>query len=142
MSLEENKTIIRRYFTQVIEQCNEEILGELMAQDVIAHDATDSKPKLGLESVKQVLKLFHTAFPSFRCPLYDLLAEGNKVVARWGLRGSHQGPFLGIPASGNVVEVSGMMLFRLRDRKIVEYWGNFDMLGLMKQIGALPEDSC
>ncbi len=138
MTTEENKTVIRRYFEDVWNRGKVEMLSEFMAGNVLGYDATDPKPRVGFESVKQVVMLFHTAFADMQVPLYDILAEGDKVVARWGLRGTHIGAFMGAPASGKRVDVNGIIIFRLGNRKIVEYWGNFDALGLMQQIGVVP----
>ncbi len=83
--------------------------------------------------------LFRTPFPDARFPLYDLIAEGDRVVARWGLQGSHRAEFMGVPPTGRRVEVTGMVIYRLAGGEIVEYWGNFDTLGLMQQLGALTD---
>lgn len=137
MSVEDNKDIIRRYFYEVINCGNMNAFGEFVAENVVGYDATDLEPKAGFESVKQVMMLFRTAFPDIECPIYDLLAEDDKVAVRWGLRGTHSSEFMNVPATGNTVDVSGIIIYRLKNRKIVEYWGNFDTLGLMRQIGAL-----
>jgi len=137
MSTEENKATIRRYFDEIINRGNMDAFGEFMAQNVFGYDATDTEPVVGFESVKQVMVMFHAAFPDMQCPIYDLLAEDDKVVVRWGLRGTHRGAFMGAPASGRTVDVTGIIIYRLKDRKIVAYWGNFDTLGLMKQLNAI-----
>ena len=138
MSIEENKAVIRRYFDEIVNQGKMELYSEFMAENVLGYDATDPEPKVGFENVKQVMILFHTAFPDLQCPLYDILAEGDKVVVRWGLRGTHRDLFMGVPASGKKVDVSGIIIYRLENHKIIEYWGRFDTLGLMKQVGAVP----
>jgi len=138
MSIEENKAVIRRYFDEIVNQGKMELYSEFMAENVLGYDATDPEPKVGFENVKQVMILFHTAFPDLQCPLYDILAEGDKVVVRWGLRGTHRDLFMGVPASGKTVDVSGIIIYRLENHKIIEYWGRFDTLGLMKQVGAVP----
>lgn len=135
MSTEENKTVIRRYFDEVWIEEKIEILGELVAENALGHDATSAEPVVGFENVKQVVSLFHKVFPDIQILLHDLIAEGDKVVARWGLRGTHSHLFMGVPASGKTVNVNGIIIFRLEHKKISEYWGSFDTLGLMKQIG-------
>ncbi len=137
MTTEENITVIRCYFEEVWNRGKVEMLSEFMAEKVLAYDATDSQPKVGLESVEQVVILFHAAFPDMQVSLYDLLAEDDKVVARWGLRGTHHSTFMGAPASGKMVDVTGIVIYRLENYKIVEYWGNFDTLGLMQQTGVV-----
>ena len=109
-----------------------------MAEDVLGHDATRSEPVVGYESLKEVMSLFHSAFPDAQYPLYDILADGDKVVARWGIQGVQHGAFMGFPPSGKPVNVNGIIIYRLKNQKIVEYWGSFDMLGLLRQLGAAP----
>ncbi len=138
MSTEGNKAVIRRLFTEVFDAGDVDAIDELFAADVLGHDATRREPARGSESVRQVAVLFRTAFPDARFPLYDLIAEGHKVVARWGLQGTHQAEFMGIPATGKQIEVTGTVTYRLASGKVVEYWGNFDTLGLMQQLGVLP----
>lgn len=137
MLIEENKVIIRRYFDEIWNQKKVESLAELTAENALGHDATSAKPVIGFENIRQVVFLFHRAFPDIQVSLYDVFAEGDKVVARWGLRGTHSDLFMSVPASGKAVDVSGIIIFRLENKKIVEYWGNFDTLGLMKQIGVI-----
>jgi len=118
-------------------QGNLEVIDEIVADHVLGDDAAIERT-LGRQSFKQVAVLFQTAFPDAHIPLFDLIAEGDKVVARWGLRGTHRDMFMGVPPTDKPVSVDGIIICRLEDQKIVEYWGSFDTLGLMKQIGALP----
>ena len=138
MSTEDNKGIIRRYFDEVFNQGKVNVIDEIIAENVLGHDATSREPKKGFENVKQVIILFHTAFPDAQYPLFDLLADGDKVVARWGLRGTHRGTFMGVAPTEKSVNVTGIIIYRLENQKIVEYWGNFDTLGMMQQLGAIP----
>ena len=68
----------------------------------------------------------------------DLIAEGDKVVARTTMRGTHLGSFFGVPPSGKTVEMTGVHIVRIADGRIIEHWGNNDDLGLMRQLGAVP----
>lgn len=137
MSVEANKAVIQRFFDEVFNQGNLEVVDEIVAEHVLGHDATSPEPKRGLESVKQVVILFQNAFLDPHYLLFDLIAEGDKVVARWGLRGTHRGMFMGVPPTEKPVSVNGIIIYRLEDHKIVEYWGTFDTLGLMQQLGIL-----
>ncbi len=138
MSTEGNKEGIRRLFTEVFGAGDVDTIDELFAADVLGHDATRREPTRGSESVRQVAVLFRSAFPDASFPLYGLIAEDDKVVARWGLQGTHKAEFMRIPATGRQVEVTGTVTYRLAGGKVVEYWGNFDTLGLMQQLGVLP----
>ena len=137
MSVESNKAVIRRLFEDVFNQGKVDAIDELVADDVLGHDATSVEPKRGRENVKQVAILFRTAFRDAYYPLADLIAEDDRVVARWGLQGVHQAEFMGVAPTQRAVNVTGIVIYRLADQKIVEYWGNFDTLGLMRQLGVL-----
>ena len=138
MSAEANKVVIRRLFEDVFNRGDVDVIDEIVAEEVIGHDATSNEPKHGRASVKQVAILFRTAFPGAYYPLADLIAEDDKVVARWGLQGIHQAEFMNVAPTQRAVKVTGIVIYRLAEQKIVEYWGNFDTLGLMRQLGALP----
>jgi steroid delta-isomerase-like uncharacterized protein len=84
------------------------------------------------------VNLYHGAFPDAQITVEDQIAEGDKVVTRWTGRGTHQGEFMGVPPSGNRVEIAGMTLDRFSRGKIAESWTNYDALGMMQQIGAMP----
>jgi steroid delta-isomerase-like uncharacterized protein len=92
----------------------------------------------GREGVKQYVTLFRTAFPDLRATVDDVIAEGDRVVTRWTSRGTHQGELMGIPASGKRVTFSGITINRVSGGKVVEDRTNFDQLGLMQQLGAIP----
>jgi predicted ester cyclase len=68
----------------------------------------------------------------------DLIAEGDKVVKRWTVRCTHTGEFMGVPATGNKVEVTGTTTYRVAGGKFVESWWNTDTLGMMQQMGVIP----
>jgi predicted ester cyclase len=67
-----------------------------------------------------------------------MIAEGDKVVQRWTFRGTHQGEFMGIPATGVQVILSAIEIFRLADGKIAEQWVEADNLGSLQQLGVIP----
>jgi steroid delta-isomerase-like uncharacterized protein len=81
---------------------------------------------------------FYAAFPGVQAHVLDLIESGDKLGARLLLSGSHQGEFLGVPASGNDVQLAITTLLTMRDGKCVERWSTADMLGLLIQVGAVP----
>jgi steroid delta-isomerase-like uncharacterized protein len=95
-------------------------------------------PPVDIEGHKQYSAVMYEAFPDLKRPVDDLIAEGDKVVARWRAEGTHLGPFMGIPPTGHVASISGITIFRLRDGRIIEEWGQSDMVGLLQQVGAMP----
>ena len=78
------------------------------------------------------------AFPDLHSTVEYLIAEGDMVVSRFTMRGTHQGEFIGIPPTGKQVKVTGMVIHRFADGKIVEYWVKWDVLGMMQQLGVIP----
>jgi predicted ester cyclase len=74
------------------------------------------------------------AFPDLQITVEDMVAEGDKVAVRWRLRATHQGEFMGIPPTGNQVTMTGIDINRLEGGRLVERWGNEDMLGLLQQL--------
>lgn len=93
----------------------------------------------GIDGHRAIVSLFHGAFPDGRWHVEDMIAEGDRVVARTTLRGTHEGDFFGIPATGKAVEIGGVHIARVADGKIIEHWGSNDDLGMMRQLGVIPE---
>ncbi len=137
MSAEENEAIARRGY-EAINQKNLDALDEVVASDMIDHDPAPGQAP-GLEGVKQYFSSLHTAFPDVQMNVEDMIAEADKVVARVSVSGTHQGEFMGIDPTGNRVTITGIDILRITDSKIVEHWGNFDDLGMMQQLGVIPE---
>jgi steroid delta-isomerase-like uncharacterized protein len=135
---EENKAVVRR-FNELVEQYwrtgDADAFDEIVASDFIHHS-----PGLppDLEGMKQALPMFRAAFPNMSYRVEDMIAEGDKVVDRLTWQATHQGELMGIPPTGNLVTVTEMHISRIADGKIVERWGQPDMLGLMRQLGAIP----
>jgi predicted ester cyclase len=92
----------------------------------------------GLEGVKQVFRLLHTAFPDLQIEIEDLIPEGDLVVGRVTARGSHQGEFMGIAPTGKPVSFNAIDVVRIAGGKIVERWSQADNLALLQQLGAVP----
>ena len=133
---EANKAIIRRY-RQAHNQNDMAALDEIVAADIISHSHLPNVPA-GREGGKMVHQGSLAAFPDGQTTTDDLIAEGDKVVERFTLVGTHKGEFLGIPATGKQVRVTGMSIFRIANGKIVEHWGENDGMGLLMQLGVLP----
>jgi predicted ester cyclase len=139
MGAEENKELIRRYFKAIDEAGrigNADVLDEFMAPDFVEHN-----PFPGMEPTrdgwKKVFMGFVDGAPGYH-EVEDLVAEGDKVVARIVGYGRHQGDLFGMPATGKDIRVSGIAIWRLREGKIVEHWHETDQVGLLQQVGVLP----
>ncbi len=135
MSTETNKVIVRRFF----EEFSETVVDELFLATYVHHDPSlPPEMQHGRDAYKHVVAMFRAAFPDLRTTVDDLLAEGDKVAARWTFSGTHQGAFLGIPPTGKQVTGTGTSIARIEDGKVAENWVNFDALGLMQQLGVIP----
>jgi steroid delta-isomerase-like uncharacterized protein len=137
MSTEENKALVRRYYEAYNKQ-NWAAIEELCAPDYVVH-GTGVFPDMDLAGLKQLCTAGWTAFPDLHYTVEDLIAEGDKVVSRCTFRARHQGEFMSIPPTGKQVSVTGIEIDRIEDHKFVESWANSDHLGLMQQLGAIPQ---
>ena len=138
MSAEENKATFRRYVEEVGNEGNLDLVDEIFDR-YLSHQPDGRAEERGPEDVKQFMGEFRQAFPDFHTIVEDQIAEGDKVVTRWTMRGTHQGEFRGIAPTGEQIMVTGIGIFRFSDEgKVVESWDNFDQLGMMRQLGAIP----
>lgn len=135
MSIEENKAIIYRVTDEAWVKGNMAAIDEFCSAE-LTHNMSGYAP--GREGVKQMVTMTRTALPDVRAILDDVIAEGDKVVARWTMSGTHQGSMHGVPPTGNRVTVPGITIFRFANGKIVERWDHWDTLGLMQQLGVIP----
>ena len=127
MSSEENKALVRREQEELWNAT-----GNLdAAQELFVAD--------NVEVARQEAADFREGFPDVVSTIEDLIAEGDKVVARWRARATHQGEYMGIPPTGKEVEFTGISIYRIEAGKIAESWNEEDELGLMRQIGAVCE---
>jgi steroid delta-isomerase-like uncharacterized protein len=91
-----------------------------------------------LQKANQFLGQYLNAFPAVKATVEDLMADGDKVVARVSIRGTHQGAFRGIAPSGKQIEVTGINIFRIANGKLMEHWGLTDRLAVLQQLGVVP----
>ncbi len=117
---------------------NLDVADEIIAADHLGHDPTLPDLPIGPEGQKQLVDLYRGAFPDARITIEEQVAEGDTVVTRWTGRGTHQGELMGVAPTGNQVTVTGIDISHISEGKIVETWDNYDALGMLQQIGALP----
>ena len=130
---EVNKAIFRRYAEEVGNQHNFEIVDEIFER-YIAHQPDGSTLVRGPEDVKRFQGEYHSAFSDFHINIEDQIAEGNKVVSRYTIRGTHQRAFRDMAPTGKEVEIKGVTIFRFSpEGKVVETWDSYDQLSLMRQ---------
>jgi steroid delta-isomerase-like uncharacterized protein len=133
---EENKRIARRVIERLWNKDEFELAEEIVALDYIEHLPGDETH--GLDGVRQYFAEQRLGFPDIHYTVNDQVAEGDKVVTRWTARGTHQGEFKGMPATGKQGRLSGITISRIADGKLIEGWTSPDELSLMQQLGAIP----
>jgi len=133
MSLEANKDIVRKYQDAYNNQ-DYDALDEVVAADVSTPNMISSVPR-GLEGAKHVHQKTVTGMPDYHTAIEDLIAEGDKVVARVRITGTHTGDFYGIPPTGKHIDLSGVYIVRIADGKIVEHWGEENGVTVLRQLG-------
>jgi steroid delta-isomerase-like uncharacterized protein len=134
---EDYKALNKRFNEEVFNQKNMASFEELVADDIVDHEPIPGLPS-GKEGVRQFLQMMWSAFPDMTATIEDEAVEGDRVWSRTKFRGTHKGDFMGIPATGQQVQVESIDVVRVRDGKAIEHWGVTDMAGLMMQLGVLP----
>ena len=138
MSVEQNKAIVQRAYEEVWNQGNLDAADEFVAPEIIRHDPGTPDVTGGLEAHKQLVASIHAAFPDLHLTVEDMLAEGDKVAVRFTIRGTQKGEFAGIPPTNKQVEITGLEIAHIVDGKCIEHWLNWDVMGFMQQLGAIP----
>jgi predicted ester cyclase len=140
VSAEENKAIVRRFMEEAFGEGKPELVDELLDPDFVRYDPYIAAGEVrGTQTVKENIVWFRNAFPDLSCTIKEQVAEGEKVVSRWTLRGTHQGDFFSIAGTDNRVEFTGIQIDRFEESgKIVEERAEFDLLGALRQVGAIP----
>lgn len=137
MSAEENRAMVRRIVEELVNKGDLAVVDEIFASNFVNHSpATGTTPDR--EGIKQYIAMVRSAFPDYHNIIEDLIAEGDKVVARVMCRGTHRAEFMGIAPTGKSVAFSAVSIFHFAGGKVVEWWNNTDNLGLLQQLGMLP----
>lgn len=137
MTSEEKKDLVREEFRRWELGGDETLIDSCYTEDCVWH-APGGMEARGHEGLKQLMKMLGSAFPDKHYKIHDLIAEDDKVVARWTMSGTHKGEYMGIPATNKHIELNGIYIIRLLDGKQAEWWLEADMLGLMQQLEAIP----
>ena len=136
MTTEQNKLSVRRSFEEVWNQGDMAVADMLHGENVIFHDPATPGVK-GLAAFKQMVTMYRTIFANIHFTLLDQIAEDDKVVTRWQITCTHVGEFMGIPPTHRQVTATGITIDRFAGGKTVETWTNWDLLGVLQQLGAL-----
>jgi steroid delta-isomerase-like uncharacterized protein len=130
----------RRFYDEVMTGGDLDRIPELCAEDIVDHEAPPEMPQ-GIEGVRAFVQMFREGFPDLRGTVEDAFSAGDRVAARVKITGTHEGEFMGIPASGNRIEIDAIDIVRIVDGKAAEHWGVTDNMALMQQIGAIPQEA-
>jgi len=136
---EHNKAIVRRLFTELWNNGNLLVADELFAPNYAHYDPSTPDFGRGPDSDKKRAALYRTAFPDLHLTIEDVIAEGETVMTRWSCRGTHKGDLNGIAPTGKHITITGLTVARVSNGKIVEGYVNWDALGLMQQLGVVPQ---
>jgi steroid delta-isomerase-like uncharacterized protein len=134
-----NKKVVRRLFEEVWNKGNLPLADELFTPNYAHHDTSTPDVGRGPESEKKRATLYRAAFPDIRLNIEDIIAEGETVMVRWSCLGTHKGDLSGIAPTGKRFNISGVSIARFANGKMAEGWVNWDALGLMQQLGVVPE---
>lgn len=134
---QQNKAVSRRYFEEIWNQGNLNVIPELIAATHVHHDPA-SPGASGPDGMKQLVNTYRTAFPDTHFTVEDQIAEENMVVNRWTAKGTHQGELMGIGPTNKPISVTGIDIHLIVNGQIEEHWSNWDTLGLMQQLGVAP----
>lgn len=138
MDIDQNKDIVRRMLDEGWNPNNPATFDTLLAEDFVNHDPVAPNVRS-----REDLKAFHAsrvaAFPDQQTTVDDLIAEGDQVVKRWTFHGTHRGDFQGIPPTGKQVTIQGITIYRIDNARITEMWWGYDSLGVLQQLGVLPQ---
>jgi predicted ester cyclase len=135
---EENKVLFRRTYEQLLNGGDLSVADELVSAEFINHEAPPGRDR-GPESMRGLAAMLRTAFPDLHFEIEELVAEGDIVAGRLRMSGTHEGPLMGTPPTRRSVHQDHMHFVRFRDGKAVEHWGVRDDLGMMRQLGLIPE---
>ena len=138
MSAEENKAVVRSFLEGIFTQGDPDVVDELADPHFVVHDPSSEAGEVDAEGVKESIAWSHNAFPDLRVTIEDQVAEGDRVATRWTVSGTHRGEMMGAAATGNQVTFTGTQTDHISGGKIVESWSNWDTLGMLQQIGAVP----
>ena len=134
MFVEQNKALVSQFLKGLDERLD--VIDEVCALQLVAHIPGSAQP-IGRKGFKQFASLFYLAFPDLRHTVEDQVAEGDKVVNRLKVQGTHRGPFQGLAPTGKQVKFTDIMITRIEGEKIMELWAQFDVLDLWQQLGLL-----
>ncbi|MCH7770775.1 MAG: ester cyclase [Bacteroidetes bacterium] len=138
---QQNLSSVKRIYAEFINQGNEAVFDELVDPNVIENKELPPGLEPNREGVKQLFRMFRSAFPDLHFQVDEMIAADDKIVTRVTITGTHQGTFMNMPPTGNKISYKAIDIFRLINGKVVEHWGIGDNAKMMQQLAVVPEGS-
>ncbi len=133
------KALAHRMYTEVISGGNLDLLDELIHDDFVEHEEMPGMPS-DKEAPRVFVTMMRAGFPDLQATIEDIVQEGETIVVRARMSGTHKGEFMGIPPTGNKVDFGFFDMVRFTDGKAIEHWGVTDTMTMMQQLGVIPEE--
>lgn len=134
---EANEQLAYRFHMDIFQEGKLDAADEILTDDFYWHGGF-APPEPGPGGVKEVATSVIGAFPDRKITHHETVAQGDKVLIRWSMTGTHDGELMGIPATGKPMTITGFDSFRIANGKIAEMWQEADQLGMIQQLGVLP----
>jgi len=130
--------IASRFFDEVFSEGKLDLVDELFASDYVGHPSGHEEATRGPEGVKGYVAGLRGAVSNLTVTVEDQVTESDKVVTRWTAQGTHDGELMGIAPTGRTAKVTGITIQRVQDGRVVEGWTNWDLMGMLQQLGVAP----
>jgi len=134
-----SKTIAQRFYTEIYNHHNLDMLEQFLAPEFVWHEPYDPVAIRGVGQCKAFLENLFQAFPNYEVTIENLLSEGEQVAVRWVATGTHLGPFKEYPPTQQDLVIPGISMMKLQGDKIVEYWSMLDNFLILAQMGAFGD---
>jgi steroid delta-isomerase-like uncharacterized protein len=134
--IEENKALVRRFVEEIFVRGNADAVDDLVTEDFVPYTWPHTGD--GRQDLRDAIARVGKGLSNPEFVIEDEIAEGDRVVIRVKSSATQSGEFMGMPASGKRYTVEEIHIFRIRDGKVMAHWHQFDQMGLMKQLGAMP----
>jgi predicted ester cyclase len=136
MTADQTEAVAHRWHLEVVQAGQFAVADQILAPNVVIH--ANGQEIRGIEGAKQLATAIHTAFPDAQITHHEALVSGDRVAIRWSTDATHQGEYFGVAPTGKQVHLEGLDLFHFQGGKISELWIEYDNLGVLQQMGAVP----
>lgn len=130
------QTAARRIYNEVFSEGNIDVVDEVLHEDFVEHEELPPGIPPGRDAPKAYTTMFRGAFPDLEATVVEMLQDGDKVIIRSRWTGTNEGEFMGMPPTGNSIDIGGIDIIEFRDGKGIGHWGVMDFAKMMEQLGA------